>query len=221
LTIAGVLIVLITLRCREGTRLKSKFVQGVYVLDEIPFEERRVISELVELWQTGYEPGDLSIHIDRLSRSSRNGMDALFFQQVYANLRADKLSEYVASSASEFQRFLEDEYHQQAKIWNERQARAEVEEREKSKRRARADFDAFGKEMAKATTRAELVELGWKRAALAPHTGIFYVYENHSWNCKKDISSDVNARCPDCGFYICSSCFYCMCGFDWYETSPF
>ena len=78
-------------------------------------------------------------------------------------------------------------------------------------RRARVDFEALGKEMAKATTRTELVELGRKRADLAPHTGVSYVYENYCWNCRGRISSTIHARCPVCRFYICSSCGSCFC----------
>ncbi len=86
------------------------------------------------------------------------------------------------------------------------------EKREENERKARADFDALGKEMVKATTRAELVELGRKRADLAAYTGVSYVYENHCWNCKKQISSAIDAQCSDCRFYICSSCGSCFCG---------
>jgi hypothetical protein len=89
----------------------------------------------------------------------------------------------------------------------ERQASA-VAERQA---RARAEFEALGKEIAKATTRAELVELGQKRADLAPYTGVSYVYTNHCWNCKEHISSDIHAQCSACRFYICSSCGSCLC----------
>src|SRR5207253_5994474 len=113
---------------------------------------------------------------------------------------------------------LEAEYRQvQAKAEAERQAQAKAEaeakakEREEYKKRARANFDALGKEMANATTRAERVELGRNRAALAPYTGVSYVYENHCWNCKQPISSAINAQCLGCGFYICSSCGSCFC----------
>jgi len=80
-----------------------------------------------------------------------------------------------------------------------------------SKERVRAEFDALGKEMAKATTRTELVELGRRRADMASHTGVSYVYENHCWNCRGPISSAIHARCPVCRFYICSSCGACLC----------
>ena len=204
--------------------LKSEFGKETYVLDKIPFEERRVIDELVGLWQTRYEPRDLVTHIDRLSGTWGSGIGASFFRQVYEDLRTDKRSKYAAFFASEFKRFLEAEYSQraqthaerqaqaQAKANAERQAQAKAEEREEYERRARADFDALGKEMAKATTRAELVELGRKRADLAPHTGVSYVYTNHCWKCKEHISSAIHAQCSGCRFYICSSCDSCLCG---------
>jgi len=171
-------------------------------LDEIPFKERRVISELVEFWQNHYEPRRLFAHIASLSSAMGSGVVASFFQQVRKDLRIDERNKY-AASASEFERFLEAEYRERTK----------AEEREESERRAKAsdDFNALGKEMAKATTRAELVELGRKRADLAPHTGISYVYENHCWQCKTHISSAIHAQCPNCSFYICSSCGSCFC----------
>jgi hypothetical protein len=194
-------------------------------VDKIPFEERRVIDELVGLWQTRYEPRDLVTHIDRLSGTWGSGIGASFFRQVYEDLRTNKRDKYATSSSSEFKRFLEAEYNQQAQVDAERQAQAQAKadaerqlhaqakakEREEFKRRARAEFEALGKVMAKVTTRAELVELGRKRTKLALYTGISYVYTNHCWNCQSDISSEINARCPACRFYICSSCASCFC----------
>jgi len=151
-------------------------------LNEIPFEERRVIDELVKLRQTRYEPRDLLTHLDRLSGSWGSGVCASFFRQVYEDLRTDRRSKYAAFSSLEFKRFLEVEYSQHAqrhaehqaqakkkaeaeqkagaerrakeKAEAERQAQARVKKREEDERRARANFDALGKEMAKATTRA-------------------------------------------------------------------
>lgn len=182
-------------------------------MDEIPFEERRVIGELVEFWQTHYAPRDLVKHIDRLFDSWGSGIGASFFQQVYEDLRTAKRSDYATFSASQFKRFLEVEYSQPAQTHAERLDRTKAKEREEHERRARADFDALGKEMAQATTRAELVTLGRKRAYLAPHTGVSYVYENHCWRCKEHISSAIHAQCPSCRFYICSSCGACLCGY--------
>ena len=204
-------------------------------MDNIPYEARYIIDGLVKLCQTCFEPRDLDLFI------RRNGIDASFFQQVYEDLHTDKRGKYTALSASEFKRFLEVEYGQQAKAhaeyraqyldtWfnqakagaerraqekadAERQAQAKAKEREEYKKKARADFDALGKEMANATTRVELVELGRKRTELAPYTGVSYVYENHCWNCKAHISSAIHAQCPDCTFYICGSCGACLCGF--------
>jgi hypothetical protein len=202
--------------------LKSKFVKVTCALDKIPFEERRVISELAEYWQTHYEPRDLVTHIDRLFGSWGSGIGASFFRQVYEDLRTYKRNNYATSSAPEFKRFLEAEYRLRAKPHAERQAQAMAEERERYEsraraheeyvRRARAEFDALGKEMAKATTRAELVELGRKRADLAQHTGDSYDYENICWCCGGRISSGIHAQCSICRFYICSSCGSCLCG---------
>jgi len=223
----------------------SRLQQRGYALDKIPFEERRVIDELVQFWQTGYEPHDLVIHIDRICGSWGSGIGTSFFRQVYKELRTGERSKYAAFSAIEFKQFLEAEYSQQARIYAKRlaqaqaeaeaerqaQAKAEAERRvaeakrraeeakrqararEEYERKARAEFDDLGKEMAKATTRAELVELGRKRADLAPHTGASYVYENYCWNCAAHISSAIHAQCPVCEFYICGSCGSCLCGF--------
>jgi hypothetical protein len=84
------------------------------------------------------------------------------------------------------------EYQARAKAFAERQVQA------------RADFDALGEEMAKTTTREELVELGRKREDLAPYTGNSYVYENVCWCCGGRISSAIHARCPVCRWFICS-----------------
>ena len=169
-------------------------------MDEIPLKVRCVIDELVELWQTCYEPRDLLTHIAGTWKPG-GGRDTMFFAQMRQDLLTDKRSKYATFSASDFKQFLEDEYHRLNK----------GEEREEHEKRAKADFDALGKEMANAATRAERVELGRKRAALAPYTGVSYVYENHCWNCKKQISSAINAQCSGCGFYICSSCGSCFC----------
>ena len=188
------------------------------VLDNIPFEEQRVIDELVGLWRTRYEPRDLVTHLDRLSGSWGSGVGASFFRQVYEDLRTDKRSKYAASSTYEFKQFLKAEYRLRAKAETERrsqaQAKADAErlaqtqskakEREEFKRRARADFDALGREIANTTVREELVELGRKRAYLAQYTGDSYVYENVCWCCHSDISSAIHARCSVCGWYMCS-----------------
>ena len=181
-------------------------------MDEIPFEERRVIHALVIFWQTRNEHPDLvRSYPDLLRLIDRCSMGTSFFWQVYHDLCSDRRSEYTASSASEFQRFLEAEYRQPTRAYADRRAQAKAEEREEYEKRARANFVALGKEMVKATTRAELIELGRKRADLAPHTGISYVYENHCWNCKTHISSAIHARCPKCKLYICGSCGSCFC----------
>jgi hypothetical protein len=191
----------------------------IYVLDKIPFEEQRVIDELVGLWQTRYEPRDLLAHI-RVTWKPGAGRVTWFFAQVRQDLLNDKHSNYDASSISQFKHFLETEYRRldqlntvrQAQAKTDAEAQAKAKEQEEHERRAKADFDALGKEMAKATTRAELVELGRKREDLAPHTGDSYVYENHCYNCKRHISSAIHARCSVCGWYICSSCDSCGCG---------
>src|ERR1051326_8700277 len=148
-----------------------------------------VIRELVYFYQTLQEPRDLARLINRLP----GGIGASFFRQVNEDLHTDKFD---GISAAEFRQFLVDEYRR---------------EHEENERRARADFYALGKEMANATTRAELVELGRRRAELAPYTGVSYVYTNHCWKCKGPISSAIHARCSSCGWYICT-CGACGCG---------
>jgi hypothetical protein len=190
-------------------------------LDKIPLEEQRVIDGLVGLWQTHYEPRNLITHLDRLSGSWGSGIGASFFRQVYEDLRTNKRGKYTASSASEFKRFLEAEYRQLAKPHTERQAQAIAEYREWYERRAkaheeyvrmaRAEFDALGKQMAKATSRAELIELGRKRADLALHTCDSYDYENVCWCCGGRISSGIHAQCKFCKYFICGSCGSCLC----------
>jgi len=217
--------------------LQSEFVKETYVLEKIPLEEQRVIDGLVGLWQTRDEPRDLLTHISGTLKPGGYSV-TFFFAQVRDDLRTDKHSKYAASSTFEFRQFLEAEYRRldqanterqaqaqaeaqaQAKAEAERQAQAIAEEREEQERRARireervrrakAAFDALGKEMEKATTtRAERVELGRKRADLAPYTGGSYVYEKHCWNCYSYISSAIHARCPGCRWYICSNCGSC------------
>src|SRR5207248_2020462 len=126
---------------------------------------------------------------------------------------------YATFSAFEFKRLLETEYsqwvqtHANPQTWAKADAEAKEKEkkREEHVRKARAEFDALGKEMAKTTDRAELVELGRKRTNLARDTGVSYVYLNHCWNCHSDISSEINARCPGCKLFICSFCGSCFC----------
>lgn len=205
-------------------------------LDNIPFEEQRVIDELVEFWQNHYAPRDLITHLDRLSGSWGSGIGASFFQKVYEDLRNNQRSKYYASSVFKFKQLLEAEYRQLVNPNAERQAQEMVEERERYQRRAlaheeyvrkaKADFDALGKKMAKATSRAELVELGRKRHDLAQHTGDSYDYENVCWCCHGRISSGIHAQCKVCKFYICGSCGSCLCNRKYtpihYETNdPF
>lgn len=203
--------------------MKSEFAKETYVLNEIPFEERRIIRELVEFWQTRYEPCNLATHIDRLPAYTAwgSGIGTSFFQQVYKDLCNDKRSSYIASSASEFERLLDTEYHlrsqkhaePQAQAKAQAQAQAEkVQAERQAQARARANFDALGKEMAKTTIRAELRELGRKREDLAPHTGVFYTYDRHCWYCQVRISSFIVAQCSICRGYICNSCGSCLCG---------
>lgn len=178
---------------------------GKIPFDKIPLEEQQVINELVALWQTRQVPPDLLAHIDGLSGIWGSDPERIFIQRVYENLSTGNRNRYAISSAYEFRRFLEDEYHRQTN------ANAQAKAREDSERKAREDFDALSKEMTKATTRAERVELGRKRAALAPYTGVSYDYKTHCWNCHQHISSDVHAQCPDCRYYICGSCGQCFC----------
>ncbi|EFH86395.1 cell envelope integrity protein TolA [Ktedonobacter racemifer] len=211
-------------------------------MDKIPFEEQRVIYELVEFWKTGEEPRDLIIHIDRLSGSWGSGLGVNIFRKVYADLRANNHRKHGA----ELQQFLESEYLRLAEIHAEQQARArekaeaahkaqqranaerraqqraeaerraqvEAEEHAKRKQNARANFEALGKEMEETTDRAELVRLGIERAHWALYTGIRYDYESHCWHCTHHISSAIQAQCPVCTYYICSNCGSCFCDRD-------
>ncbi len=209
-------------------------------MDNIPFEDQLVIDELVEFWRTHNEPPDLFDHARSTLRQGCNSL-TFFFLTVRSDLRTDKRNQYTASSALEFRQFLEVECRRLYQPCAERQkaeaqgkekereerkrrfhdrfneawkAMGKEKEREERKRRAREDFDALEIVMAKATTRAELVELGRKRAELVPYTGSKYVYENVCWCCHSRISSAIHARCPDCRWYICSSCGSCSrdCG---------
>jgi hypothetical protein len=77
--------------------------------------------------------------------------------------------------------------------------------------RARADFDALGEEMAKATNRKERIELGRQLKAIAPNTGVSYVPEKHCKNCFVGISKAINPQCLDCKGFICINCECCFC----------
>ena len=192
-------------------------------MDNTPLKEQLIIDELVEFWQTYNEPRDLYAHI---CSAWSQGYYSLhyFFLTVRTDLRADKRSKYAASSAFEFRQFLEVEYHRLyqsgAKLQAEIQAKAEAERlaqmKAESERQAqiRAEFDALGELMAKTTDRKESIVLARKREYLAPYTGRTFVYENHCWKCKKDISSAIHARCKDCRWYICSNCASCGCGYN-------
>jgi hypothetical protein len=133
--------------------------------------------------------------------------------QPYAERQAEAQAKAEAERQAQMKAAAERQAQWKAAAERQAEAQAKAEaEREENERRARAVFDAIGKEMAKATTRAELVELGRKRAYLAPYIGIPYPYgdyENHCWNCERRVSSAIQARCPVCRWYICSSCDSC------------
>lgn len=38
-------------------------------------------------------------------------------------------------------------------------------------------------------------------------------YDSVCWNCKETVDSDLNPRCPNCGWYICS-CGACGCDYN-------
>lgn len=207
-------------------------------MGNIPLEYQLVIDELVEFWQTHYEPRNLMEHAHS---TFRQGCDSLtfFFLTVRDDLRTDKRSKYTASSALEFRQFLEVEYRRlyqlcaerqaeaqakaeaerlaQMKAENERQAqiRAEKERlaqmKPENEKRARADFDALGKLMAKATDRKEIMELARKREDLAPYIGILHPYENVCWKCHHRVSSTIHLRCLKCRWLVCSICGSCKC----------
>lgn len=191
-------------------------------MDTITLKEQLIIDELVEFWQTHNEPRDLFAHI---CDATLQGFYSLnyFLLTVRTDLRTDKRSKYAASSAFEFRQFLEVEYRRLYQSCAERlaeaQAKAEAERlaqmKAENERQAqiRADFDALGELMAKTSDRKESMVLARKREDLAPYTGRIFVYENHCWKCKKDISSAIHARCKVCGWYICSTCASCGCGY--------
>lgn len=178
-------------------------------MDDIPFEEQRVIDELVELWRTGCEPRALLSHI-RSTWKPGEGKVTWFFAQVYQDLLAGKPSKYLAFSASEFKQCLEDEYRRLAQASTSHQAQVKAEEHEEYEKRARANFDVLSKKMVNTTNRLERIGSERKRIALTPYNG--FSYENHCWKCKEHISSDTNAKCLSCERYICISCGSCLCG---------
>jgi hypothetical protein len=129
------------------------------------------------------------------------------YRQALANEEAERQAQTLAKARAEAER--QAQTLAKARAEAERQVLAKAEEREASERwvrelygrkaRARADFDALGKEMAQATNRVEPVELGRKRAK----------YENVCWYCLDSISSTIQTRCSVCGWYICSNCGSC------------
>ena len=209
------------------------------VLDNIPFEVQRIIDELVKLLQTHSEPSDLAMHVDTLPSTGGRHIVRNFFRQVYKDLRTDELnsyasfsnslsiirdgrpmttdkrSNYASFSASEFKILLETEYsqwvqgHPEHQAWAKEDTQAKAKERDEYARKVRAEFDALGKQIAKATTRAELVKLGRRREDLAPYIGIKHPYESHCWNCPSRISSTIHVRCKVCRWFICYRCGSC------------
>ena len=185
------------------------------VLDNIPFEVQRIIDELVKLLQTHSEPSDLAMHVDTLPSTGGRHIVRNFFRQVYKDLRTDELSSYASFSASEFKILLETEYsqwvqgHPEHQAWAKEDTQAKAKERDEYARKVRAEFDALGKQIAKATTRAELVKLGRRREDLAPYIGIKHPYESHCWNCPSRISSTIHVRCKVCRWFICYRCGSC------------
>src|SRR6266567_4026433 len=122
---------------REGEQLKFEIDKEINVLIKIPFEERRVIDELVELWQTCCEPCDLLPHI-RGTYEPGGSSVTWFFAQVRQDLRTDKRSKYAAFSASEFKQFLEAEYSRLDQANTERQAQAQAKAAAERQARAKA-----------------------------------------------------------------------------------
>ena len=185
------------------------------VLDNIPFEVQRIIDELVKLLQTHSEPSDLAMHVDTLPSTGGRHIVRNFFRQVYKDLRTDERSSYASFSASEFKILLETEYsqwvqgHPEHQAWAKEDTQAKAKERDEYARKVRAEFDALGKQIAKATTRAELVKLGRRREDLAPYIGIKHPYESHCWNCPSRISSTIHVRCKVCRWFICYRCGSC------------
>lgn len=197
-------------------------------MTQISHEIGIVIFELVEFWHTHREPPNLAMHIDKLPSIWGQHRVRNFFQQTYRDLYTNRHitncgHKYADFSIYTFRNFLETEYYQYAQTYDEQQGqiRMEIELQAKTKaheeyqKQARKEFEDLGEQMMKATTHAERVELTKKRVALAPRTGLPFRdnYETHCWYCKEQISSMINAQCPECTYYICA-CGACLCHYN-------
>lgn len=91
---------------------------------------------------------------------------------------------------------------------------------EATREKALVEFEALGKRMQVANSRAELVQLSRRRAKVAHFTGREFVYHTRCWKCNARISHDIHARCRTCHRYICGSehCGACEC--TWQDEHP-
>ncbi len=178
-----------------------------------------VLAELAEYWDTGKKSKDLVAHIQGfVGPAALKDFMLRVFERVSRLGRSAYSIEFLGYQDNQTgfcQYLLRDVTRAAMEREREEAKRAAIKREEEAKEKARADFEALGKRMSVATSHEELVALGRQRAEIAPLTGHQFTYRNHCWKCKERISSEVNAQCPVCKFYICSDseCGECLCGF--------
>ena len=106
---------------------------------------------------------------------------------------------------------LERHTQEKAKAKRPIDAQVKAKEREENQRWLRDYCDGVRKEMAQTTNRKKLIELGHTINAIAPYTGVTYVFEKHCKYCSASISPAINPQCPNCKSYICLNCENCFC----------
>lgn len=177
----------------------------IFEEDDISYEYRKIIDDLVEFQRTRCEPRYLAIRIEKLFSPQGYKVGAIFFRKLLGELHTSK---YEAHSESVFRKGIEKRFNQLLQQHFKQRAENLLQAQEEARKR----FGILGKEMAQATAREKRVEIARERAILAPSTGDYFPYENHCWHCPSDISSAIHARCPNCRWYICGSCGSCKSG---------
>lgn len=177
-----------------------------------------ILNALAVMWRTGQEPANLEglllqfRHLDDM-----DGELTQVFQDARNQLREEKPKHTTSNGERDFVYAVRDKYSRLLQNFEQKHEKAWFEQLfhgfEESRARSQAEFESLGEQISRATSREELVELGRRRVELASLTGRTFVYENHCWLCKDDISSEINARCPKCHWYICS-CGACGCQFE-------
>ena len=152
-------------------------------MNKIPFEEQRVIDELVDFWQTRKEPSDITTHINDTKHSTGYNTYS-FFKSLYDDLQHGKRKVFTRMSPSEVKISLENKCRQY--IRKEQESKALLAKIAESKQ-----IYAF-----------EPPTVTIKEPS---------IYINQCWNCHSLISSDIDERCSYCKFFICSSCRSCLC----------